>query len=213
MIAAIVLGCVVVAVGSGLFIFRDKIFKPKPPPQEEVKKKEPAKIALAPIKVNPIPTNISWSMDLKELAFPDSPAAGSIHGSGFALDRAILQGGNLTLRQGKSGPPELGLTVQFFAQQGEELAGKSVEITPDRAPPVPKVTLRFRDDQNQESRKPINSGYALRVTFSEVANGHLPGKIFICLPDENKSFVAGTFDAELKKPNPPKPKQPKQPKK
>ena len=28
--------------------------------------------------------------------------------------------------------------------------------------------------------------------------GRIPGRIYLCLPDEAKSFVAGTFDAEIK---------------
>ena len=54
----------------------------------------------------------------------------------------------------------------------------------------------------------ITTGYALKVAFGEAANGRIPGKIYISLPDENKSFVAGTFNAEIRKAPPPKAKQP-----
>ena len=54
----------------------------------------------------------------------------------------------------------------------------------------------------------INSEPDMQV-IGEAANGRMPGKIYICLPDENKSFVAGTFDAEIRKPPPPKPPKPK----
>jgi len=116
------------------------------------------------------------------------------------------------LRQGRSGPNELAVSVTFFAQQGEELSGKTIEIPTNREPPLPKVVLRWRDEQQQEVRKNIAGGYALRVAFGEVASGRIPGRIFICLPDESKSFVAGNFEAEIRKPNPPKPKQPQAPK-
>jgi len=33
----------------------------------------------------------------------------------------------------------------------------------------------------------------------------MPGKIFLALPDEGKSFVAGTFEAEIRVAPPPKP--------
>jgi len=211
--AAIALVVFILAVGATAFVFRDKIFKPKPAPEAEGKTAQQKKaVALAPAKVYPVPTNITWSLELTNLNFPEGNAVGSIHGTGFVCDRATLQGGNLTLRQGHSGPVEAAVSIVFFAQQGEELSGKTIEIPADREPPLPKVTLRWRDDQQQEIRKNIAGGYALRVAFGEVASGRMPGKIFICLPDENKSFVAGSFEAEIRKPNPPKQKQPKQPK-
>jgi len=214
LIAGIALVAVIMVVGALAFVFRDKIFKPKPSPEAQNKAPKGEKVAkIAPAKIHPIPTNITWSLDLTNLTFPEGSAVGSIHGTGFVCERATLQGGNLTLRQGRSGPPELGVSVAFFAQQGEELSGKTIEIPSDREPPLPKVTLRWRDDAQQEVRKSVPSGYALRVAFGEVAGGRIPGRIFICLPDENKSFVAGSFDAELRKANPPKQKQPKTPKK
>ena len=214
LVAGIALVAFILVVGAVAFVFRDKIFKPKPSPEAETKAKQGEKVAkVAPAKLHPIPTNITWSLDLTNLTFPEGGAVGSIHGNGFVCEKATLQGGNLTLRQGRSGPLELQLSVAFFAQQGEELSGKTIEIPSDREPPLPKVTLRWRDEQQQEARKSIPSGYALRVAFGEVGNGRIPGQIFICLPDESKSFVAGSFDAELRKPNPPKQKQPKTPKK
>ena len=60
--------------------------------------------------------------------------------------------------------------------------------------------------------KNYSEGYAMRVEFGEAANGRMPGKIFISLPDDAKSFAGGTFTAEIRKPSAPK-KQPKAPRK
>ena len=162
--------------------------------------------------VYPIPTNINWTLDLTNAIFPETVAAGSIHRSGFKCEKATLQGGNLTLRQGRSGAPDLGVTIVFFAQQGEDLSGKSIDIAPDRMPPLPRVTLRWKDELDKAVNRNIASGYALKAVFGEAASGRMPGKIYICLPDDAKSFVAGTFDAEIRKPSPPKVKKPKVPK-
>jgi hypothetical protein len=40
--------------------------------------------------------------------------------------------------------------------------------------------------------------YAMRLQFKEKQNGALPGDIYLSLPDDSKSFVAGTFMAELR---------------
>jgi hypothetical protein len=153
----------------------------------------------------PVPTNTSWTFELTNAVIPAARAAGSIHGSGFRCQRATLQGGNLTLRQGKNWPPDLGLSVVFFAQQGEELSGKTIVVGPERPPPVPRVILRWKDEQGKAVTHNFNSGYALRVVFGQAANGRMPGQIYLALPDEAKSFAAGEFDAEIRKPQPPKP--------
>jgi hypothetical protein len=38
----------------------------------------------------------------------------------------------------------------------------------------------------------------MRLQFNEKENGALPGKIFLALPDDSKSFVAGSFLAQVK---------------
>jgi hypothetical protein len=210
--------------GVGVYFFRDRIFRK--PPAEQARGNAPTnapgkrKVPPVPKITYAIPTNISWTLDLANTDPPETTASGSVHGSGFLCERAVLQAVaardaktparcDLSLRQGgKSGAPDLGLTLQLFAQQGEDLAGKTVEIAPDRPPPVPKVSLRWKDDQDKTVNKTFSDGYALRVAFGDASNGRMPGKIYVSLPDEAKSFIAGTFSAEIKKAAPPKPKQP-----
>ena len=203
---------VLCAAGAALFVFRDRIFKAAraPTPTGTNALPQPA----VPVALNtkyPIPTNITWSLDLTNAAFPETTAAGSIHGSGFLCERAILQGGRLSLIQGKTSPWDLGIVVNLLARQGEELSGKTVQIGSDR-PRARPVALRWKDAQQQAATETINGGYALKIVFNEATNGRMTGKIYICLPDETKSFVAGTFDAEIKKVPPPKPRPPKIPK-
>lgn len=206
LIATMALAVLICAVGGAAYAFRGKIFRSS---RDVAQAQTPGKKAAPPPKVYPIPTNIIWTLDLSEAKIPEATAVGSIHASGFFCEHATLQGGHLTLRQGRSWPPDLGMTVELFAQQGEDLAGKTVEIQPDRAPPLPKIVLRWKDDQQKAVSRSINNGYALKVSFGDAASGRIPGKIYISLPDEHKSFVAGTFNAEIRKPNPPKQKQPK----
>jgi len=170
------------AAGATLYVFRGKVFG----------------------------SHIVWSLNLTNAPFPAATAVGSVHGSGFACERATLEGGNLSLRQGKGWPPDLGVTILLPFRAGEDFNGKTVEVAPDQPPPVPRVILRWKDDRQQAARQNINGGYALKVVFGQPANGRLPGRIYLCLPDEAKSFVAGTFEAELRKPRPGQPGPPKQ---
>jgi hypothetical protein len=199
------------AAGAALFAFRDRIsrFARASAAAGTNAPSQPA----APIALNatyPVPTNFAWTLDLTNAAFPETVAAGSIHDSGFLCEKAILQGGRLSLLQGKTSPPDLALALYLFAHQGEELSGKTVQIDPDRTR-APRVVLRWKNAQQQPATETINGSYALRVVFGGATNGRMPGKIYICLPDSSKSFVAGTFDAEIRKPAPPKPRSPKAP--
>ncbi len=143
-------------------------------------------------------------MDLTNTPIPQTAAAGSVRGRGFSCERATLTAGTLTLRQGRTWPQELGVTVVMFANQAEELSGKTVDVWANRPPPVPRVILRWKDDRQQVGTQTYTEGYAMRIVFGDAANGRMAGRLYLCLPDEAKSFVGGVFDAEIRKPPPPK---------
>jgi hypothetical protein len=211
-LAGVALLLLVGAAGAAAYVFRGKIFNSSATQSEQAKQGAKRKGPSVPRKVYPIPNNINWTMDLTSVLLPESNAAGQIHGSGFFCEKATLTGGDLSLRQGRNWPPDLGVTIRFFAQQGEELSGRSVEITSERSPPLPKITLRWKDDQDKAVTRNIPAGYALRAVFGDAIDGHIHGRLYLCLPDETKSFIAGTFDAEIRKPPPPKPAKDQAPK-
>ena len=86
----------------------------------------------------------------------------------------------------------------LVAREAEELSGKIIAIPPERPPPLPQVIVRWKDEQQQAVTQTIGSGYALKLAFGQPADGRMPGKIYLCLPDDPKSFVAGTFDAKIR---------------
>src|SRR5882672_10955031 len=146
-IAAILL--IVLCLGGAMaFVFREKIFKSQAGDRRSSNDSSGKAHGFAKSPYS-IPTNILWTLELTNARLPESVAAGRIRGSGFFCERATLQGGTLTLRQGKTWPPDLGISVNLFAQQGEDLTGKTIEVGPDRAPPLPKVVLRWKSDQDK----------------------------------------------------------------
>ena len=150
----------------------------------------------------PAPSGTFWTMDLAKAVVPNGTAGGTVHGNGFLCEKAILQGGTLSLRQGKVWPPDLGVSIHLFATQAEDLNGKTLIVRPDRPPPVPAITVRWKDEQKQPASAHIDSGYAMRVVFGQASDGRMPGTIYIALPDESKSFAAGSFEALIRKPTP-----------
>lgn len=141
----------------------------------------------------------NWTLKLAGIKMPDTPASGSVHGFGFKLDRAVIQGGRLDLRQGLKWPPDVGISLHLFAERPEDLAGRTVVLEATRTN-APRLILRWKDAQDQALTKEYRRGYAARVEFGSVSSNRLAGKIFIAVPDENKSYVAGTFSAEIRRP-------------
>jgi DNA-directed RNA polymerase subunit RPC12/RpoP len=207
-LAAVVLVVLLGVAGAALFVFRDRIGKSvrKQPP---VPTNAPPAVVLNTIY--PVPTNFTWTLDLTNAVLPDTPVAGRVHGNGFLCEQAILRGGSLWLQQGDARSWDLAIFVNLIARQGEDLSGKTVEIGPDRSS-APPAGLRWRKEERKSAGRTFTNGYALKVVFGQATNKHMPGKIYLCLPDPAKSFVAGTFDAEIKKLPPPKQPHPKAPK-
>lgn len=151
---------------------------------------------------HPVPSNVSWTLNVTNAVVPNGGVVGSIHGNGFACERATWKGDRLSLRQGPPGPPELGITISL-ERQPEQLTGKAIVVSPGAPGPAPRVVLRWKDDQAEPVTQHFHGGYAMRLLFGRVENGHIYGRIYIALPDEQKSFAAGNFEAEINKPVPP----------
>jgi hypothetical protein len=147
-------------------------------------------------------TNL-WSLDLSNATIPDDTLAGSLHHQAFEVERATLSGSNLTLRIGRSGQVELGLNIYFFNRQPEELSGKSAEVkTTDST--APRVVMHWQEGGRHSAT--FHNGYAMKIEFGPESGNAIPGKLFISLPDDSKSWVAGTFRAEIHRPGQSKPK-------
>ncbi len=180
----VVLVCVVAA----LFAFRGTIFNRRPT--------QPATVTTT--------NDPAWKLDLAGVTIPETPVAGRINGRVFNSQGATLKGGALTFRQGPTELPELGIRITLFVRESVELAGKSITIETNHAK-GPNVVFGWRDDPQQSMLFNTPSDYALRLQFGALAGDHLPGKIYFCATDEARSWVAGTFDAEILKAQPPKP--------
>jgi len=191
----VVIVSVLLLVAGAVFAFRGKIFK------------SPRRLDALDPSSRPTANDTAWKLDLTGVAIPDRPLAGRISGLEFNSPQAILEGGTLVLRQGQRGgqrgTSQLRLTISFAVQKGEELAGRDIEIGAKHNQP-PKVLLVRRDDPGERPQRNTPSGYVLRLQFGEVNNGRLPGKIYFCAFDGAKSWVVGTFEAEIRKAPPPR---------
>ncbi len=138
-----------------------------------------------------------WRMDLTGVEIPATPAQGRIHGHPFYVQKARLKHGILTISEGKEFFPDREFMIFLFLKKGEKVEGRTISISPkdigkahvhmkwkEKGKDVPEVKIFVKD-------------YVMRIEFGQRDGDILPGKIYLCIPDQEKSFVAGSFEAQI----------------
>ena len=167
----------------------------------------PAVEPTAPKLIVPPANDTNWTLSLDSVTnLPDAPVAGRIHGQDFIVERASFQNGSLMLRAGTRGTVEFGAFINFSGAQPEALSGKTINVTTN-ADKAARVTLRWKDASGTVQKENHDDSYALRLEFGALANNRLPGKIYLCTPDAEKSYLLGSFNADARKPKPKPPKK------
>ncbi|HEX4645748.1 MAG TPA: DUF4190 domain-containing protein [Verrucomicrobiae bacterium] len=139
-----------------------------------------------------------WMLDLSRAQFPDHPAAGKVHGLDFKVESAKMENGILTIRQGKDFFAEREMIIFLFLKPGESIQGKSYQINQKDASGAPtsaQIHINWMEP-GERSPKPatFSDQFAMKLEFGQTAAGKLPFKIYLCLPDKEKSYVAGNFE-------------------
>jgi hypothetical protein len=193
LVTNIALALVLLVAAGVLFSYRTAVLKllglgPRPVAQ------------VTDIPTNATPVEASWTLDPAKAVIPEHEVSGRLHGADFTCEKALFGGGTLSLRKGQGWPPDLGLDILLSAQKAEQLNGKNIIIAPGARSVVSKVVLRWKDASNRPQQNEIKSGYALTLLFGQPAAQRLPGRLYISLPDSEKSYLAGTFEAEISQP-------------
>jgi len=162
--------------------------------QEEAQKKAAAEVQrkAAEEAARPKPKP-SWKMDLAKADFPDRPAAGKHHGVDFTAEKALFQNAALTLLQTSGSSRQFVIFLPI--KLGESVAGRSFDVSADDTTRQPQVTMNWKTENPKiPGTQNFTNGYAMKLEFGEVGDGKLPGKIYLCVPDDEKSYVAGNFE-------------------
>ena len=142
------------------------------------------------------PGEIKWTLNTKLMEIPDAPVSGTIMGKEFKMDNAELWGGSLYISQGKTGVfYHADVHFTLWQKGGESLAGKTYVIEPRSNKSQVHVGIsRIKPGEKLPTTIPYLTGVAMRLEFGEAKNGKIPGKIYLCTPDKDKTAVAGTFE-------------------
>ena len=152
-----------------------------------------------PPVVAPPASDTNWMLTLGTNDIPDSPVAGRIHGTDFIVERATFQNGSLTLRQGTKGAVDFGVVINFSGAEAEDLSGKTINVMTN-AEKAARVSFRWRDEDGKVQKPNYDAGYAMRLEFGTLEKNRLRGKIYLCTPDDEKSYLLGSFNADARKP-------------
>jgi hypothetical protein len=162
--------------------------------------KSDASSATAVTNIAALVSRPGWTLDLQTAQIPDATASGQISGGAFAVERALLQrignGYLLILRQPAAPPIDRELMISLPLKPGEKLDGNSWNVTQSPTGSAPRISKRWMQDARQQI-KTFTNGYAMKLEFAQTETNTLPGKLFIALPDDEKSYVAGTLRASF----------------
>jgi uncharacterized protein (TIGR03067 family) len=145
-------------------------------------------------------------------AQPNHAESGNVGDPPEKLDK--VDGTTLTLQRRGKQPGELGTFTVFAAvKPGETVDGKTFLLPPgglfNQPGKIPDKDGKgffyavagvqaASKGQDGKPRFDVMPKATLRLVFGKRRGNVLPGKIYLCLDDGDKSFVAGTFEAEIR---------------
>jgi len=134
-----------------------------------------------------------WISDLSKMSFPEHPVSGKVHGNDFTLRSASFKSGDLKIISGN------GVLVDIY-RLDESVEGQHYEIHSfDSASTQPRVKMTW-DEGDVIQSSTYSKRYVLKLQFDQALNRAISGRIYLCFPDDSKSYVAGTFKMRLPTP-------------
>jgi len=140
-----------------------------------------------------------WKMDLKGVSIPAGLASGMIHGDPVTISKAVLEHGILTLRDGKDVFPDHAFMIFLFLKKGESFENRIFEYSTESGFGSPHIHMKWKEaGKDLPETKVWMRGYPMVLQFGKRNGNEVPGKIYLCIPDQMKSFIAGSFTARVK---------------
>ncbi len=156
--------------------------------------KDTPKPGLAPVRT----PSATWRDNLEGVNIPTGPAVGMIHGEPFHVQDAMLENGILTLREGQNFFADREIKIFTFKSIKKGLYGTVFRASTKQKYGVPHVHLSWMEKgKNLPKIKIYSGGYSMVLRIGQREGDFVPGAIYVCLPDGQHSFVAGSFRAKI----------------
>ena len=141
-------------------------------------------------------TGSGWTMDVKNAQIPADPVTGEIHGSTFDCKRVVYNMRTRNLRFLSADG-----TYLLIHDVGTSIENSSFEFSSASGSGALRIEIGWKEGGQNETES-FQGGYAMELKFDVAKKRKVPGQIYLCLPDDSKSYVAGTFAVVLPKPKP-----------
>ncbi|GAA4455564.1 hypothetical protein GCM10023156_29790 [Novipirellula rosea] len=148
-------------------------------------------------KVPSGPAPEGWSLDLAGLEIPSTTASGVAAGMPTTINDSRIRDGILHLTHRDGNQDVHSWIIFLFLDEEEKPDGKTFDVNAKSGFSSPHVHFRYSTADDGLETEIFMSEYAMRLEFGQSADGKLPGKIYLCLPDANKSLLRGTFTATI----------------
>ena len=149
------------------------------------------------------------TLDISGVKIPVSKVNGTISGGSFVADKARIDKKTanvyaLTLRQGAGLTPDRAIQVYLHFKGTDGPTNQSFTVSPGaNDPAVSQVVKLWKTGAGfAPNDQRFSSNYALKLELGSMDKGLISGKIFLALPDADKTVVAGQFTAPLIIPDP-----------
>ena len=134
-----------------------------------------------------------WTADINTASFPDHQVSGKFHGMDFTFKTALFRNGTLKINSME------GMVLEIF-RLGPSIAGQDYEVQPaDDGGDIQHVKMTWNEGEVIQSAT-FNKGYGMKLHFDQVKNRKVAAKIYLCFPDDSKSYVTGSFEVRLARP-------------
>ena len=170
--------------------------KPDTPPQENKGEPAPTPGVTPPGDPNaktviPAAVPATWEMDPAKHTVPSGPVSGMVNGKASTLG-VWAEKQSLVFFRDTNGQREPLLELHL-SDPDKPIEEYSVTVKPDQkpGPDVPNV-VHYKDSRPVV----LQDKYSLTLKLGKRQKGKLGGTIYLSLPDESKSFIAGTFSAD-----------------
>jgi len=178
---------------------------PPTPSNDPVVVQQAAPAQAAPVQANnapAIPLQNTPSIDINQGSSTDDTksAQGEIQGRPFTVSQAKFdsQMNTLKLWQGEGFYPDLQFQLFLFTPKGFSWENAQLHITPDTSGLNPHIYKEWKEaGSDVPKQKVYMQGYNLDLSLGEIHDGKIHGTINLRLPDVQKSFVEGAFDASV----------------
>jgi hypothetical protein len=167
---------------------------------EEVKQAAAAQAAAAAPPAEPPMVAPDYTLDVNTAKIPEGKVNGMIAGTNFVAETVSLGliGANpvLSIFQGQMASPDRQVLVYLRLKPGEKWSGHTWRVSSDEKTGVPQVAKRWKAaGAPAPALQNYAGGYAMQLEFGHIKDGSIPGKIYLALPDNEHTVVAGTFKA------------------